>query len=409
MAKIKAFHGLRPKADLVSKVAELPYDVVNSEEAREIAMGNKFSFYHISKPEIDLPSDIDPYSNSVYAMGRHNLDDFIKQGILQKEKKPSLYLYTLIMDGRSQTGLVACVNIDDYNNNVIKKHELTREDKEIDRTRHLDSLNANTGPVFLLFKDDPVKKQSFDIALENKPVYDFTSVDGIRHIVRIIDDTILIDQLISSFKDDILYIADGHHRAASAVRVGMNRRKDNPDFTGEEEYNWFLAVIFPGSQLKIMPYNRAVKDLAGQTPSSFIEKVSQKFNVNKNGIKSPQQSHKISMYLSGEWYTIEPKFPIENDPIDSLDVSILQNTILSVILNIQDPRTDKRIDFIGGIRGTNELERLVDSGKYQVAFSMFPTTIDQLIRVSDSGSIMPPKSTWFEPKLRSGLLLHLLT
>lgn len=409
MAHIKAFPALRPTQELASLVAELPYDVVNSEEAREIARGNQYSFFHISKPEIDLPHDIDPYESTVYNNGRKNLEDFRSNGILIKEKKPCLYLYTQIMGDHCQTGLVTCINIDDYTNSVIKKHELTREDKENDRTMHLDILDANTGPVFLLFKDDSSKNTLFDRAMQLDPVYDFTSKDGIRHIVRIIEEVSLIDEFVSSFAEDTLYIADGHHRAASAVRVGMSRRSSFPTFTGDEEFNWFLAVIFPSSQLKILPYNRAVKDLRGLTTEEFIVRISKYFHLETTSNKSPKTIHSISMYLAGQWYSLMPKFSISKDPIEGLDVSILQRWILTEILGIDDPRKDKRIDFIGGIRGTQELERLVDSGKFVVAFSMYPTTIDQLIHVSDNDSIMPPKSTWFEPKLRSGLIVHLLS
>jgi len=408
MAKIKPFFGLRPEVQLVEKVAELPYDVVSSQEAKDIAKGNKYSFFHISKPEIDLDPDINPYDESVYEKGRSTLLNFIESGILTRDTKESLYLYTQIMGGRSQTGLVTCCSIDDYLANSIKKHELTREDKENDRTRHLEILGANTGPVFLMFKDDGSKTGLFEKAMSISPVYDFTSSDGIRHILRIIDDTKMIESFIAAFRRDDLYIADGHHRAASAIRVGVKKRQLHPDYKGNEEFNWFLSVIFPHSQLKIMPYNRVIKDLNGLSDNEFLNELSKEFSIDNNGVKVPIEVNSFSLYLNRSWYTIRPKFQLSTDPIESLDVSILQRHVLSRILGIQDPRKDKRIDFIGGIRGTDELEKLVTSREYALAFSMFPTTLEQLINVSDNNAIMPPKSTWFEPKLRSGLILHLL-
>lgn len=408
MAHIKAFQGVRPRPDIVEKVAALPYDVISSEEAKIAAAGNPYSFYHISKPEIDLPSDIDPYSPAVYEKGKEALHVFIKEGILRKDPRENLYLYTQIMDGRSQTGLVACVNIDDYLNGTVKKHELTREDKELDRTRHLDIVNANTGPVFLMYHEDGSKRELLQKTLSIAPIYDFTAADGIRHIVRIIDDATVQKQLIDAFSNDILYIADGHHRAASAVRVGMNRRKELPSYTGNEEFNWFLAVIFPHDQLMIMPYNRVVKDLNGMSSADFMQRLQTAYSITPSGKKMPDQIHQISLYLDHQWYLLTPTFTIPDDPINNLDVKIVQDTILDTLLGITNPRSDKRIDFIGGIRGTGELERLVDSGEYAVAFSLYPTTVQQLMKVSDADQIMPPKSTWFEPKLRSGLLLHQL-
>jgi uncharacterized protein (DUF1015 family) len=408
MAQIKEFKGLRPRKDIVNQVAELPYDVVNSEEAKAIVGNNSHSFFHISKPEIDLAPDTDPYGPPVYMKGKENLESFIKKGVLAQDKEPYLYLYTQIMGGRAQTGLVACVNIDDYMNNTVKKHELTRADKEKDRTTHLDILNANTGPVFLLYNEDGAKKQLFKNAMAIEPEYNFTSSDGISHILRVIKDKTTIKEFVQAFKNDILYIADGHHRAASAIRVGQMRRESNPSYSGAEEFNWFLAVIFPHSQLKILPYNRAIKDLNGLSTEQFLSKISEKFTVTQNGIKEPAAIHTFSLYCGGNWHTLVPKFPIPSDPIEGLDVKILQTTVLDPVLGIKDPRTDKRIDFIGGIRGTAELEKLVDSGKFVIAFSMYPTTVEQLMRVSDSDGIMPPKSTWFEPKLRSGIVVHLL-
>jgi uncharacterized protein (DUF1015 family) len=382
--------------------------VVSSEEAKEIAGENRFSFFHISKPEIDLPADVNIYDDSVYETGRKNFSSFIQEGYLQQDEQPKLYLYSQVMQGRQQTGLVACVSIDDYINNNVRKHEHTRKDKELDRTRHIETLNVQAGPVFLFYKEDSFKKVLYEEALRIEPAYDFTASDGIRHILRVIDNASLIDSFKKAFARDTLYIADGHHRAASAVSVGLNRRKANPSYTGSEEFNWFLTVIFPHDQLQILAYNKVVKDLNGLTRQAYLKKIAEAFTVEKTGIKSPQALHQFSMYLDSEWYTLIPAFNIKDDPIESLDVQILQNMLLDPVLGIKDPRTDKRIDFIGGIRGTQELERLVDSVEYQVAFSMYPTTIEQLIAVADADKIMPPKSTWFEPKLRSGLVVHLL-
>jgi uncharacterized protein (DUF1015 family) len=408
MAAINEFRGLRPKKDLAHQIAELPYDVVSSAEAKDIAKGNQFSFFHISKPEIDLSPDVNIYDDIVYETGRKNFNTFIREGYLQQDEQPKLYLYSQVMQGRQQNGLVACVSIDDYINNRVRKHELTRKDKEADRTRHIETLNAQTGPVFLFYKEDSFKKVLYEEALRIEPAYDFIASDGIRHILRVIANTSLIESFNKAFARNTLYIADGHHRAASAVSVGLNRRKANPSYTGSEEFNWFLTVIFPHDQLQILAYNKVVKDLNGLTKEAFLKKIAEAFTVKKTGIKSPQALHQFSMYLDSEWYTLIPAFNIINDPIESLDVQILQNMLLDPVLGIKDPRTDKRIDFIGGIRGTQELERLVDSGEYQVAFSMYATTIEQLIAVADADKIMPPKSTWFEPKLRSGLVVHLL-
>lgn len=408
MAKIKDFCGLRPRADIAAELAELPYDVVNTKEAREAVAGKKYSYFRVTRSEIELSDDTDPYSKPVYQLGKANLEKFISEGVLIQDKDPLLYLYTQIMNGRSQTGLVACVSIDDYIANRIKKHELTREDKEADRTAHLDILNSNTEPVFLLYKEDGSKNNLFEKAMQIEPEYNFTSADGITHIVRVIRDSGLISGFKNSLTDSDLYIADGHHRAASAVRVGLDRRDKDNNYTGDEEYNSFLAVIFPHAQLKILPYNRTVKDLRGMSKEKFLSALSQKFLVEKTHIKEPAGQREFCMFLSGEWYMLKPEFNISPNPIESLDVNILQNNILDPILGIKDPRKDKRIDFIGGIRGTDELERLVNSGEAAAAFSMYPTTVNQLIEVSDTGGIMPPKSTWFEPKLRSGLVIHLL-
>ncbi|MCL2155387.1 MAG: DUF1015 family protein [Leptospirales bacterium] len=406
MAKIKPFKAIRPIKELAHKIAELPYDVASYTEAVQIAKGNPYNFYHITRAEIDLAPETDAYSPEVYKKAKDNLNMFIEKGYMFMDKKPMLYLYSQTMNGRTQTGIAACLNADDYLNNIIKKHELTREEKELDRTRHIDIVNANTGPVFIIYRDSEEKKKLIARAMATDPVYDFTALDGIRHTVRLIEDDNLIDEIIKSFRDDELYIADGHHRAASSVRVCKMRREKNPKYTGDEEFNYFYSVIFPHTQLKILAYNRIVKDLNGMTADEFIMRLGEDFILEKNNVKLPVNVNTFSMYLKGEWYTMTPKFEIPNDPIESLDVTIIQKRILDPLLGIKDPRKDKRIDFVGGIRGADELEKVVSAGEFAVAFSMFPTEIEQLMDVSDAGMIMPPKSTWFEPKLRSGLLVH---
>ena len=406
MAKIKPFKAIRPIKELAHKIAELPYDVASYAEAAQIAKDNPYNFYHITRSEIDLEPGIDPYSPEVYKKAKENLDMFIEKGYMFMDKKPMLYLYSQVMAGRTQTGIAACLNAGDYLGNIIKKHELTREEKELDRTRHIDITNANTGPVFIIYRDSEDKRKLIARAMTADPVYDFTAIDGIRHTVRLIEDNDLINEIISSFKDDELYIADGHHRAASAVRVCKMRRKNNPEYTGNEEFNYFYSVIFPHTQLKILAYNRVVRDLNGMSVPEFIKRLGEDFVIEKSGVKVPVKVNTFSMYLKGEWYTMTPKFEISNDPIESLDVTIIQNRVLDPLLGIKDPRRDNRIDFVGGIRGTDELEKVVSAGEFAVAFSMYPTEIEQLMDVSDIGMIMPPKSTWFEPKLRDGLLVH---
>ena len=405
MAIIREFKGLRPRKDIVDRVAELPYDVISSDDARKVAHKKSTSFFHVTKPEVDLPTSVDPYDDRVYAMGKENLQRFIQEGILCRDSSANLYLYTLVMNGRYQTGLVACVSIDDYLQNNVKKHELTRKDKELDRMNHIDRLNAQTGLVFLLYREDGSKRNYFKKATEITPAYDFTTDDGIRHIFRVIDDRDLISAIKESFKNTELYIADGHHRAASSVSVGLKRRESG-EKAPESESGYFMATIFPHDELRILAYNRVVKDLNGKGVQEFLKVVGEKFSVEKSREDVPQSKHSVCMYLDGEWYVIKPKFAIPSGPIESLDVKLLQDTILGPVLDIQDPRTSKRIDFIGGIKGAGELKKLVDSGQFAVAFSMHPTSVDDLIGVSDSGGIMPPKSTWFEPKLRSGLVIH---
>lgn len=412
MSIIRPFKGYRPTQELCSKVAALPYDVMTSDEAREMVKDNPYSFLHIDKAEIDLPKDTDHYSDVVYQKAKDNLWNMVKDGIYIQDKKPVLYIYQLTMNGKSQTGLVACTSIDEYIENKIKKHELTRADKEEDRIRHVGTCNANTGPIFLTYKNKENIDKIINKAIENEPIYDFTAEDGIKHTVWLIDNDEVINSLISEFKSvPALYIADGHHRNASAVKVGLKRRQENPNYTGDEEFNYYLSVIFPDNQLYIMDYNRVVKDLNGLNKDEFIAKVSEKFDVaeyNGNDCYKPSEKHTFGMYLDKKWYSLKAKDAIvdENDTVACLDVSILQKELLAPILGIGDPRTDKRIDFVGGIRGLKELEKRVDSGEMKVAFSMYPTTMEQLMNIADDNKIMPPKSTWFEPKLRSGIFVH---
>ena len=411
MAVIRKFKAIRPTSEMAEAVAALPYDVVNSEEAREMTKDKPYSFLHVDKAEIDLPAGTDIYSPQVYAKAKENLDKLVSDGILVQDNKPMLYVYELTMDGRSQTGLVACTSIDEYLNGIIKKHELTREDKEQDRIRHVDICNANTGPIFLAYRTVDEISAIIENLKKNAPVYDFTAEDGIKHRAWVIDNDETANKLIELFKAvPNLYIADGHHRNASAAKVGLKRRSEHPDYTGEEEFNYYLAVIFPSDQLKIMDYNRVVKDLNGMTSEEFMNKLAEKFDIHEaDGRAKPEKQYDFGMYLDKKWYMLTAKENLRvNDAVAGLDVSILQDNVLIPILGIGDIRTDKRIDFVGGIRGLGELERRVDSGEMKVAFAMYPTSIDQLMTIADENKIMPPKSTWFEPKLRSGLFIHSL-
>lgn len=411
MAVIRKFRAIRPTPEMAEKVAALPYDVVNSEEAREMTKNNPYSFLHVDKAEIDLSRETDIYSPEVYNKAKENLQGMIKDGILVQDDKPMLYVYELTMDGRSQTGIVACASIDEYINGTIKKHELTREDKEQDRIRHVDICNANTGPIFLAYRTEEGISKIVDKTKESAPIYDFTAEDGIKHRVWIINKTEDINNIVELFKKvPSLYIADGHHRNASAAKVGLKRRAENPGYTGEEEFNYYLAVLFPSDQLKIMDYNRVVKDLNGMSEEEFKKRLSEKFDISEiKGKAKPEKQYDFGMYLNKKWYMLTAKSGIRSqDVVKGLDVSILQDNILIPILGIGDIRTDKRIDFVGGIRGLEELEKRVDSGEMKVAFAMYPTSIDQLMSIADENKIMPPKSTWFEPKLRSGLFIHSL-
>ncbi len=412
MSVLRPFEAIRPKKEYASKVAALPYDVMNSAEAREMTLGNDLSFLHVDKAEIDLPESTYIYSEEVYQKANENLNKLIDNGVLAKEDKPCFYIYEQVRQGKVQTGIVGCASIDDYINNVIKKHELTRADKEADRIHHVDTLDANTGPIFLAYrKNETLKNILASWKDSHGAEYDFES-DGVKQTVWVIDDDAVISEIASEFdKIPSLYIADGHHRAASAVKVGLKRRESNPDYTGCEEFNYFLSVVFCADDLAIMDYNRVIADLNGNTKEEFIEKISDKFNVEKVGSEAykPEKAHTFGMYLDSEWYCLSAKegtFDCK-DPVLSLDVSILQNNLISPVLNINDPRTDKRIDFVGGIRGLGELEKRANSDM-KLAFSMYPTTLDELMAIADAGMTMPPKSTWFEPKLLSGLFIHKL-
>ena len=415
MAIIRPFKAVRPKPELVTRVASPPYDVLNREEAFQMAKDNPDSFLHIGKSEIDLEANIDPYDEKVYQKAKANLDKMIEKKIYIQDETKKIYIYRQIMDGRSQTGLVVCTSIDDYLNGVIKKHENTRNDKEQDRINHVNITDANTGPIFLAYRKNQKISQIIDEWVnKEKPVYDFISEDGITHTCWIIDSEQVIYQLIKVFsKIEYLYIADGHHRAASGVKVGLSRREKFKDFTGDEEFNYFLSVLFPDNELCIMDYNRVVSDLWGNSNETFLEKISRKFEIETQESDipyKPQSKHTFGMYLNEKWYKLTAKVNTfdDEDVVERLDVSILQNNLLSPVLGIEDPRTDKRIEFIGGIRGLEELKKRVDNGA-KVAFSLFPTSMADLMAVADAKKVMPPKSTWFEPKLRSGIFIHKLS
>jgi uncharacterized protein (DUF1015 family) len=413
MAIIKPFEAVRPQPGLAAVVASLPYDVMNSVEAREMAKENSNSFLHVSRAEIDFPQGIDEHSQQVYEKAKQNFEQMIAQKILFKEAKPCFYVYAQVMNGRTQTGLVACSSVGDYFSNVIKKHEFTRPEKEEDRIRHMETLQAHVGPVFLAYpKNLSIDKVIAETVAKEKPVYDFTANDNVQHTVWVIDNEEKIAQLISVFANQIpfTYIADGHHRTASAAKVGLKMKQENPNHNGTEEYNFFLSVLFPDDQLQIMDYNRLVKDLNGLSADEFLKRVEENFLISnpKSEIRNPKSIHEFEMYFSGSWYTLQAKEKvIKQDPIGILDVTILQENILQPLLGINDPRTDKRIDFVGGIRGLKELQRRVDSGEMKVAFALYPVSLKQLMDIADSGKVMPPKSTWFEPKLRDGLFSHL--
>ena len=408
MAEIKAFLCIKPTKDMAAQVAALPYDVYNREEATREVQGKPYTFLRIDRAETQFDESIDTYADCVYEKAKELLCEMIDKGVYVKENKKCYYIYELTMNGRVQTGIVACAAIDDYLNNVIKKHENTRADKELDRIRHVDTCSAQTGPIFLAYRKNDTINEIIAKTKKTEPIFDFVSEDGIKHVGYIIDNENDIDVIEKEFSlIDNIYIADGHHRAASAVKVGLKRRDENPGYDVHSEFNYFLSVLFQEQELMIMPYNRVVKDLNGMTKEDFISNIENFFSVEKVTEKfEPAKKGQIAMYLEEEWYKLEAKDEIlSKDAVEGLDVSLLQNYVLGKYLNIEDPRTDKRIDFIGGIRGIGELERRCGLDM-KVAFAMYPTSIQELFEVADAGKLMPPKSTWFEPKLRSGLFIH---
>lgn len=413
MATIKPFKGIRPQTNLAAKIASKPYDVLNEHEALQEAEGNAYSFYHIIKPEIDFPSNFDHYAPEIYEKGKTNFQELFRQGIFFQDQEDCYYVYSQTMNGRTQYGIVGAASVEDYLKDVIKKHELTRPDKEEDRKKHVRISNLNYEPVFFAYPHVPAIDAIVSSVILNQPEYNFTADDGIGHTFWVVRDHTIVQMLQSLFeKVPAVYVADGHHRTAAAALVGNERKEANPNHTGEEEYNYFLAVHFPDNQLAIMDYNRVVKDLNGLSSDQFLHQLSERFDLEKKGtdIYKPSCLHEFGMYLEGVWYKLTAKSGTydDKDPIGVLDVTVLSKQILEPLLGIIDLRTDKRIEFVGGLRGLGELEKRVNSGEMKVAFALYPVTMKQLIDISDSGKIMPPKTTWFEPKLRSGLVLHSL-
>ncbi len=410
MATLKPFRGIRPKKELVKSIASRPYDVLNEKEARIEAGDNLNSFYHVIKPEMDFPDDFDHYAPDVYKKGKENFSRMMREGIFFQDEKDCYYIYQQTMNGRKQNGIVGCASVDDYMNNVIRKHELTRPDKEEDRKNHIRFSNLNYEPVFFAYRSVSALENLVSELIKATPEYDFVSEDGIGHTFWVVKDDDTINKITSHFsKIPFTYVADGHHRTAAAALVGKEKRDSNKNHTGNEEYNYFLAVHFPDTQLAILDYNRVVKDLNGLSSADLINKISENFIVTEKGsLYKPAQLHEFSMFLDGKWYALAAKAGTYNDsdPIAVLDVTILSEKILSPILNIKDLRTDKRIDFVGGMRGLEELEKRVNSGEMKVAFALYPVSMKQLMDIADNNLIMPPKVTWFEPKLRSGLVLH---
>jgi uncharacterized protein (DUF1015 family) len=404
MATLKPFAALRPQPELAAQICELPYDVMSSEEARHMAAGNPLSFLHVSKPEIDLPPGIDLYSDAVYAKGKENFVKLISQGALYQDKQPCFYLYRQVMGGHAQVGLVAAASCEQYLSGVIKKHEFTRPDKEDDRVRHIETLNSQTGPVFLTYRAVDALDQFIGDRITRTPDVDFTGKDGVRHTSWTVGDAEGIGFIAEQFvRIPFLYIADGHHRSAAAGRVYQSRK-------GAGHSGQFLTVIFPHNQMQILPYNRVLKDLNGLTAAQLLQKLDAIFVIKPNGAAKPTRKHELGLFIGGQWHTLtfRPQFAATHDPIEKLDVTLLQKFVLDPIFGITDPRTSKRINFVGGIRGTAELEKLVGSGEYACAFSMFPTSIEDLMTIADAGGIMPPKSTWFEPKLRDAMFCHMI-
>lgn len=413
MKLIRPFNALRPRPELASRVAAPPYDVLSREEALAMANGNEYSFLRINKPEIDVDPAMDVYDMRVYQRGAHNLQRFIDEGILQREARKTFYVYKQVMGSHEQIGLVAAASVAAYEDNLIKKHELTRPDKEDDRVNHINTLSAQVGPVFLTYRASPAIDALIASIVAGSPEYDFVSEDGNRHILWVVGDDTMVSRIQAAFDQvDCLYVADGHHRSAAAQRVKELRRNANLQHTGEESYNYFSTVIFPDNQMQILDYNRVVKDLNGLDQYDFLSRIQLFFKVRNSdqGAVRPRHEHEFTMYLGGQWYVLQALVGLwdENDLVKRLDVSILQNNLLSPVLGIEDPRRDKRIDFVGGIRGLEALEKRVDSGECKVAFALYPTSIESLMAVADASEVMPPKSTWFEPKLKSGLFVHVL-
>ncbi len=408
MAVIKPFECIRPDVKVADKVAALPYDVYNREEACEVVKNNPLSFLRIDRAETQFDSSVDTYDEKVYKKAKQMLDEAVSDGTFIEDSDKAYYVYELTMDGRSQTGIVACASIDDYQNNIIKKHENTRADKELDRINHVDTCSAQTGPIFLAYRADEVINKEVAKAKEKDCLYSFVADDGVKHQVWKISEKESVETIKNAFdKINAIYIADGHHRAASAVKVGLKRREANPGYTGNEEFNFFLSVLFPDEELMIMPYNRVVKDLNGFSKEEFLDKISENFELEKADSEvAPKEKGTYGMYIDKEWYLLKAKDKIKSDdPVNGLDVAVLQNNLLEPVLGIHDPKTDKRIDFVGGIRGLKELEKRCNSD-CRAAFSMYATSISELFAVADASKLMPPKSTWFEPKLRSGLFIH---
>lgn len=416
MKLIKPFRGLRPTRELAVKVASHPYDVLNREEALVLAKDNPYSFLHINKPEVDVDASVDVHDQSVYDKGRENLNRFIEEGVLQQDAEEKLYVYKQVMGNHEQIGLVAVASVEAYEKNLIKKHEFTRPEKEDDRVAHMEALGAQVGPVFLTYKSNVEVDALIAQATESTPEYEFDAEDGTHHVFWVIEDVTLSANLEAAFGDiDSLYVADGHHRSAAASRVKNLYQKRNPNHSGDESYNFFLVVLFPHNQMQILDYNRVVKDLQGADPAQFLKKLGENFEVEKADLQTakPGAAKEFALYMDKQWYKLSPsqalRSSIDNDdPVKSLDVSILQDSIFTPLLNIVDQRTDKRVDFVGGIRGLKELEKRVDSGDWQAAFALYPTSIESLMAIADANEVMPPKSTWFEPKLKSGLVVHVL-
>ncbi len=412
MSLVKAFRGLRPTSGRAADVAAPPYDVMSADEARQMVLGRPWSFLHISRPEVDLPLDTNPYASEVYAKAAENLATMQRHGILEQDESPSYYVYRLTMGSHRQTGLVAAASVDAYDQGRIKKHEYTRPQKEDDRVRQIEALRAQTGPVFLVYRSDAVVDSTLAGIAATTPDMDVTAADGVRHEVWVVSDEATVATLTQAFDAmDALYVADGHHRSAAASRVAASSRESNPQHTGEEAYNYFLSVIFPDNQMQILDYNRVIRDLNGMDKDAFLQQVAGRFSLEQRDVPyKPTATAEFGMYLDGQWYSLRlnrSRIP-QDDPVASLDVSLLANELIEPLLGISDPRRDERIDFVGGIRGLKALEQRVDSGEMAVAFALFPTSMEALMAVADAGEVMPPKSTWFEPKLADGLVSHLL-